>query len=436
MCASLKYYGVEPLSKQDVFLSYLPLAHIFDRVIEEAMCLSGGAIGYWRGDIQGLLGDLEALKPTFFIGVPRVFERIYQRGVGSLHGIKKLLFNFFYNSKLNGLNNGVELSKASFFGDMLVFSKVKAKFGGNVRLMISGGAPLASHVEDFLRVASCSLVSQGYGLTESIGASFCNPFLNLKPGTVGVPLPTIEFTLEAVEDMNYSPFNDPPSGEICLRGQSMFSGYYKQEDLTAEVVDEEGFFHTGDIGIIDTYVKIVDRKKNIFKLSQGEYVQVEKLENIYGRSPIQESVWVYGNSFERVLVAVVVPVEAPLMAWAKGNGVEGDFATVCQSKKAADYVQKSTSNASLWATAWLLCPRRLCLPKLSSHLTLTGLEKLGKENKLKGFEIVKKVHLEPKPFSIDENLLTPTLKKKRPQLQKKYQSVIDELYREYNAGNA
>ena len=121
----------------------------------------------------------------------------------------------------------------------------------------------------------------------------------------------------------------------------MFAGYYKQEDLTKEVVDDEGFFHTGDIATIEEYVKIIDRKKNIFKLSQGEYVQVEKLENVYGGSPVQESVWVYGNSFERVLVAVVVPLEAHLMAWAKENGDAGDFATVCKDKKAATYVQKS-----------------------------------------------------------------------------------------------
>jgi long-chain acyl-CoA synthetase len=158
---------------------------------------------------------------------------------------------------------------------------VKRALGGHVRIVISGGAPLSSHVEEYLRVVMCAPILQGYGLTETCAASFIQvPDVISMNGTVGPPMPNIDARLESVPELNYDAFGETPQGEICIRGNTLFSGYYKREDLTNEVL-VDGWFHTGDIGEWqpDGAMKIIDRKKNIFKLSQGEYVAVEKLEN-------------------------------------------------------------------------------------------------------------------------------------------------------------
>jgi long-chain acyl-CoA synthetase len=219
-------------------------------------------------------------------------------------------------------------------------------------------------------------------------------------GTVGPPLEHTEVRLESVPEMEYDALGNTPRGEVCIRGKTLFSGYYKREDLLKEVMID-GWFHTGDIGELqpDGSLKIIDRKKNIFKLSQGEYVAVENLENIYGLVPDFDMIWVYGNSFESCLVAVVNPNEQALKRWAENNGINGqDFAALCANPEAKKYI-------------------------------LGELAKLAKEKKLKGFEFIKAVHLEPVQFDIERDLLTPTFKKKRPQMLKYYQTVIDDLYK-------
>ncbi|CAG9463780.1 unnamed protein product [Pedinophyceae sp. YPF-701] len=392
-------------SERDVLISYLPLAHIFERVLEEMFVMVGASIGYFRGDVTGLMDDVGALKPTLFPGVPRVFDRVYNGLMAKIEkagGIKKFLFNWMYSRKAYFIENGADNLAASPLADKLVFSKVKGALGGNVRLILSGGAPLAKHVEEFLKVAFCARVCQGYGLTETCAASFVgNPNDLASTGTVGICMPSIEMKFESVPEMNYDATADPPAGEVCLRGKALFSEYYKMKDKTDEAVDDEGWFHTGDIGTLVTpqgYLKIVDRKKNIFKLAQGEYIAAEKVEEQYKKDSVVEQVWVYGNSFESFLVGVVVPTEAEIMAWAKKNGVAGDYAAVCQSEEAKKHVL-----AKITATA--------------------------KANGLKSFEQMKNIKLESTMFSVDNDLLTPTFKLKRPQLQKHYQADLDAMYK-------
>ncbi|CAD5178226.1 unnamed protein product [Musa acuminata subsp. malaccensis] len=390
------------LHDNDVYLSYLPLAHMFDRVIEELFILHGASIGFWRGDIKLLVEDLGALKPTIFCAVPRVLDRIYsglQNKISSGGFLKKILFNFAYKSKLSNMSKGQKHEEAAPIFDKIVFSKVKQGLGGNVRIILSGAAPLATHVETFLRVVSCAHVIQGYGLTETCAGTFVsvpNEFSML--GTVGPPVPNVDVRLESVPEMGYDALSTTPRGEVCIRGSTLFSGYYKREDLTKEVMID-GWFHTGDIGEWqpDGSLKIIDRKKNIFKLSQGEYVAVENLESIYGLVPTIDSIWIYGNSFESFLVAVVNPNQQALERWAEEKGVTGDFAALCENSKAKEYI-------------------------------LEEITKVAKSKKLKGFEIIRALHLEPIPFDMDRDLLTPTYKKKRPQMLKYYQSVINSLY--------
>ncbi|KAI5595262.1 hypothetical protein BDE02_03G126400 [Populus trichocarpa] len=393
----------ESLTSEDVYLSYLPLAHIFDRVIEELFIQHGASIGFWRGDVKLLIEDIGELKPTIFCAVPRVLERVYsglQQKVSTGGFLKKTLFNVAYSHKFSSMKKGLAHHQASPICDKIVFNKVRQGLGGKVRLILSGAAPLSNHVEAFLRVVSCAHVLQGYGLTETCAGTFVSlpnelPML----GTVGPPVPNVDVCLESVPEMGYDALSSTPRGEICIRGKTLFAGYYKREDLTEEVLND-GWFHTGDIGEWqpDGSMKIIDRKKNIFKLSQGEYVAVENLENIYSLVSDIDSIWVYGNSFESFLVAVANPNQQALEHWAQEHGISGDFKSLCENPKAKEYM-------------------------------LGELTKIGKEKKLKGFEFIKAIHLDPEPFDMERDLITPTYKKKRPQLLKYYQNVIDNMYK-------
>lgn len=393
----------EELSMHDVYLSYLPLAHIFDRVIEECFISHGARIGFWRGDVKLLLEDIGVLKPTVFCAVPRVLDRIYSGLQEKLRAgglLKRTLFGFAYSRKFNNMKKGTKHSDAAPIFDKIVFSKVKEALGGKVRLILSGAAPLASHVETFLRVVACCYVLQGYGLTETCAGSFVSlPNEVQMIGTVGPPVANIDVRLESVPEMGYDAHASTPRGEICIKGKTLFKGYHKREDLTKEVMTD-GWFHTGDVGEWqpDGSMKIIDRKKNIFKLSQGEYVAVENLENIFGLCSAVDSIWIYGNSFQSFLVAVANPNQGALERWAQANEIDGDFKTLCENPKAKEYI-------------------------------LGELAKIGKEKKLKGFELIRSIHLDPMPFDIERDLLTPTYKKKRPQMLKYYQSIIDDMYK-------
>ncbi|XP_051137340.1 long chain acyl-CoA synthetase 4-like isoform X2 [Andrographis paniculata] len=393
----------ESLTENDVYLSYLPLAHIFDRVIEECIINHGASIGFWRGDVKLLVEDIGELKPSVFVAVPRVLDRIYsglQQKISTGGFIKHTMFNFAYSLKLRNMRKGIKQSEAAPVGNKVVFSKIKEGLGGNVRLILSGAAPLASHVEEFLRVVTCSYVLQGYGLTETCAGTFVSlPDEMGMLGTVGPPVPNVDVCLESVPEMGYDALSSTPRGEVCVKGDTLFSGYHKRDDLTKEVFID-GWFHTGDIGEWQPNgsLKIIDRKKNIFKLSQGEYVAVENLENIYGQVSDIDAIWIYGNSFESYLVAVVNPSQRAVERWAEENGISGDFKTLCENSSVKDYI-------------------------------LAELTKIGKEKKLKGFEFIKAVHLDPVPFDMERDMITPTYKKKRPQLLKYYQSVIDSMYK-------
>ncbi|WMV40637.1 hypothetical protein MTR67_034022 [Solanum verrucosum] len=392
------------LTMNDVYLSYLPLAHIFDRAIEECFIRHGASIGFWRGDVKLLTEDLGELRPTVFCAVPRVLDRIYsglQQKISSGGRLRSTLFNIAYARKLQYLKDGCKYHEASPISDKVVFSKVRDGLGGKVRLILSGAAPLSSHVEAFLRVVACAHVLQGYGLTETCAGTFVslpNQFDML--GTVGPPVPNVDVCLVSVPEMEYDALSSTPRGEICVRGDTVFSGYYKREDLTKEVLID-GWFHTGDIGEWQPNgsLKIIDRMKNIFKLSQGEYVAVENLENVFGNNLVIDSVWVYGSSFESFLVAVVNPSKQQVEKWAKQNGLSGDFNSLCENSKVKEHI-------------------------------LGELTKAGKERKLKGFEFIKALHLDPVPFDMERDLLTPTFKKKRPQLLKYYKDVIDTMYKD------
>ena len=278
-----------------------------------------------------LIEDIQILKPNLLASVPRVLNRIYQAIAATLHapGLKGALFRRGVAAKLERFKQTGDHTHP--FWDKLVFNKVRAIIGGRVELLTSGSAPLNPEVMDFLRVTLvCNLV-QGYGMTENCGT--CMRSFSRDPtsaGTVGWPHPVNEAKLLDVPSMGYSVLDKPhPRGEICVRGANCFSGYYKSEcspplhapdiwisnlprtdpEATKETIDEEGWIHTGDVGLIDEAgrFRIIDRVKNIMKLSQGEYVALERIENVYAACPVVQQIYVHGDSLQSYLVAIVIP---------------------------------------------------------------------------------------------------------------------------------
>ncbi|XP_010523913.1 PREDICTED: long chain acyl-CoA synthetase 1 isoform X2 [Tarenaya hassleriana] len=397
----------DKMTTDDVYLSFLPLAHILDRMNEEYFFRKGAAIGYYHGDLNALRDDIQELKPTYIAGVPRVFERIHegiQKAVQELNPRRRFIFNSLYKYKLKWMNRGYSQKNASPMADLIAFRKVKDRLGGRIRLLVSGGAPLSPEIEEFLRVTCCCFVTQGYGLTETLGGTAVgHPDEMCMLGTVGVPSVYNELRLEEVPEMGYDPLGDNPSGEICIRGKCLFTGYYKNPELTREVM-KDGWFHTGDIGQIlpNGVLKVIDRKKNLIKLSQGEYVALEHLENVFGQNPVVEDIWVYGDSFKSKLVAVVVPNPESVELWAKANGLSKGFDELCS------------------------------LPELRQHI-LSELKSTAEKNMLRGFEHIKAVAVEAILFDVERDLVTATLKKRRNYLLNYYQAKIDEMYRELAA---
>ncbi|XP_077434385.1 long-chain-fatty-acid--CoA ligase 1-like [Vanacampus margaritifer] len=386
-----------PLGPRDVHISFLPLAHMFERVVQGVMMVQGAKIGYFQGDIRLLMDDLCTLKPTVFPVVPRLLNRMYDKIFGQANtSVKRWLLDFAYSRKEAEMSKGIV--RRDSIWDKLIFKKVQASLGGRVRLMITGAAPISSTVLTFLRAALGCQFYEGYGQTEcTAGCTMTMPG-DWTAGHVGAPLPCNSIKLVDVAEMNYLAVNG--EGEVCVKGPNVFLGYLNDPEKTAETIDADGWVHTGDIGkwLPNGTLKIVDRKKHIFKLAQGEYIAPEKIENVYVRSDAVAQVFVHGDSLQAFLVAVVVPDPDFLCGWTKRiMGVEGSYNALC-------------SRADVKAAI------------------LEDMVRLGKEAGLKSFEQVKAIYLHTELFSIDNGLLTPTLKAKRNELRQYFRSQIDELY--------
>ncbi|CEG40512.1 longchainfattyacid ligase [Plasmopara halstedii] len=276
--------------------------------------------------------------------------------------------------------------------------------GGRVRLIFSGSAPLSTEVKEFLKVVFCCDVLEGYGLSETAAAATVGSADMPLGNHVGTPLMHGQVQLEDVPEMGYTSRDKPrPRGEICLKSPTVFAGYYKEPAKTCEVFDERGWFHTGDIGCwnADGTLGIIDRKKNFFKLSQGEYVAVEKIENIYSRSKYVAQLFAYGDSLQSFLVGILVPDPEVAEAWANERNLSGSDASSAKVINNPEF-QKAV---------------------------LVDMARVAKQANLRGFELVKKVHFHHDPFSLEQGLITPTFKLKRPQLKAFFEQQIAELYK-------
>jgi long-chain acyl-CoA synthetase len=389
------------MSSSDVYISYLPLAHVYERIVHVGLFFYGASMGFYRGDPQKILDDCALLRPTLFASVPRLYNRVYDKVMNTIKangGIKQKLFETGFEAKKENLRYN-QYTHAIW--DNLVFGKIAARLGGRVRLMITGSAPISSEVLNFLRICFSCPVLEGYGQTECGAVASLTSNLEASMGHVGTPVSCNEIKLVDVPEMNYLTTDNPPRGEICFRGANVFRGYYKDPEKTAEALDSNGWLHSGDIGLIDEIgnLKIIDRKKNIFKLSQGEYIAPEKIENCYARCPFIAQIFVYGDSLKSSLVAIVVPDEEYLKNWARQQGfTEKEFSQLCQKPEVKKAIMESMTQT-------------------------------GKETQLRGFEVVKDIYVHDKLFSVENDLLTPTFKLKRPQAKKYFEKQIEELYK-------
>ncbi|WVZ88020.1 hypothetical protein U9M48_034582 [Paspalum notatum var. saurae] len=387
----------------DVYISYLPLAHIYERVNQVALLHCGVAIGFYQGDNLKLMDDLAALKPTVFASVPRLYNRIYNaitNAVKESGGLKEKLFHTAYNAKRQAIIKG---RNPSPMWDKLVFNKIKARLGGRVRLMSSGASPLSADVMEFLRICFSGEVLEGYGMTETSCIITAMNIGDKSIGHVGSPIPSCEVKLVDVPEMNYTSDDQPyPRGEICVRGPTIFRGYFKDEVQTKEVIDEDGWLHTGDIGLWlpGGRLKIIDRKKNIFKLAQGEYIAPEKIENVYAKCKFIAQCFIYGDSLNSSLVAIVAVEPEVLKAWAAAEGIQYEDL------------------------------RQLCADPRARAAVLADMDAIGKEAQLRGFEFAKAVTLVAEPFTLENGLLTPTFKVKRPQAKAYFAKEISDMYAE------
>ncbi|KAL6110742.1 acsl1 [Pungitius sinensis] len=384
------------LSVHDIHVSYLPLAHMFERVVQGVVLIHGARIGYFQGDIRLLMDDLKTLQPTVFPVVPRLLNRMFDKVFSQANTpLKKWLLDFAFRRKEAELKSGVVRTDSMW--DKLIFKKVQASLGGRVRLIITGAAPVSPTILTFLRAALGCQFYEGYGQTEcTAGCSMSMPG-DWSAGHVGAPLPCNAIKLLDVPEMNYLAANG--EGEVCVKGPNVFQGYLKDPEKTAEAIDKDGWLHTGDIGkwLSSGTLKIIDRKKHIFKLAQGEYIAPEKIETAYSLSDPVAQIFVYGESLQACLVGIVVPDPDILPIWIKKKGIEGSFSELCKNKDVKNAI-------------------------------LEDILRLGKNAGLKSFEQVRDIALHPEQFSVQNGLLTPTLKAKRNELRSLFRDQIDELY--------
>lgn len=268
--------GVFNLYEDDVYISYLPLAHVMERSLLMASMAYKMQYGFFQGDVFKLREDLLVLRPTVMASVPRLYNRFYdvmQQKIGELTGGKRRLAERAIRTKLANLRESAKTTHALY--DCILFNKFKAILGGRVRCMVTGSAPISQEVVEFLKIAFCCQIHEGYGQTECSAPATMSWTQDAKSGHVGGPYKTMMIKLVDVPEMNYTSKDTDsngqpmPRGEIVYKGANCFKGYFRDPVNTKETIDEQGFVHTGDIGtfLSNGCLKIIDRKKNIFKLS-------------------------------------------------------------------------------------------------------------------------------------------------------------------------
>ncbi|WP_371792202.1 AMP-binding protein [Streptomyces sp. NBC_01471] len=387
------------ITKDDVQYLWLPLAHVFGKVLTSGQ-IEVGHVTAVDGRVDKIIENLPVVQPTYMAAVPRIFEKVYngvaakaRAGGGAKYKIfqwaaevareyAKVTQDHFRHT--GSASAPFALSAKHKVADALVYAKIREAFGGRLRACVSGSAALAPDIGLFFAGAGIHIL-EGYGLTESSAASFVNPGEAYRTGTVGKPLPGTEVRIA-------------DDGEVMLRGPGIMAGYHRLPEKTAEVLESDGWFHTGDIGELssDGYLRITDRKKDLIKTSGGKYIAPAEVEGQFKAvCPFVSNILVHGadRNFCTALIALDEPT---ILGWAEENGMGGrSYADVVASKEVesliSGYVKRLNEGLQRWQT-------------------------------------VKKFRLLPRDLDIEHGELTPSLKLKRPVVEREYKALIEDMY--------
>jgi long-chain acyl-CoA synthetase len=385
---------VLPFTAEDECLAMLPLSHIFERMVDYVLWTVGVIINYAES-FDRVAQNLGEVHPTIVVSVPRLYEKVYARVLENAIGggaLKRKIFLWARKTgdrwatyRLAGLPVPRGLAFAHAIADRLVFAKLRARTGGRVKWFISGSAPLSAEIAKFFFGASLPIL-EGYGLTETSPVLTLNPADRPRLGTVGTVVPGVELKIAA-------------DGEILAKGPNVMRGYYNLPEATAEAIDAEGWFHTGDIGEIDAegYLKITDRKKDLIKTAGGKFIAPQPIENMIKLNKFVANAVVLGDK-RKFPIVLVVPNYDSLEAWAKHRN--------------------------------LAYGSRKDLLALADAKAKMEREVMGTLRDLAKFEMPKKVVLIENDFTIESGELTPTLKVKRRVVEKRYAAMIDQVYGE------
>src|SRR4051794_22810990 len=378
---------------EDECLSFLPLSHIFERMFGHYSMFHAGVLINYAESVDSVASDMERWRPTLMASVPRLYEKIYGRVLEKVRGqprMKQRLFQWarrlgetVVDLRLSGQPVPAKIAAQFWVADRLVFQTLRKRTGGRLRFFISGGAPLSADVARFFHAAGMPIL-EGYGLTETSPVIAVNTFEHLRLGTVGRPIPGVE--VKIADD-----------GEILTRGPNVMAGYYRKPEATSEALDEEGWFHTGDIGQLDAdgFLSITDRKKDLIVTAGGKNIAPQPIEGLVKASKFVSNAVMLGDR-RRFPIMLVVPNFEALSSWAKTQGIATD-----------------DMEAML---------RRPEVESKMDREVRTTLRDLAR------FEVPKKLLLLSRDFSIDAGELTPTLKIKRRVVEQRHRAAIEELY--------
>jgi len=404
------------IDETETFLSFLPLSHVFERTATYHVCCAQGCKIAFAQSLELLAKNMGEVRPTVMNCVPRLLERIHDKAIKSgtsAGGTKAKIFNWaletgksYRVAKETGKNPGLMLSAKKALAEKLVFSKIKEKTGGRLKFMISGGAALPKNVGEFFGDLGIKIL-EGFGLTETSPVMSVTEFHRQVYGTVGRVIPGIEVGIQDVESktiiniQNHDTFNESfecAEGEIIVRGHCVMKGYFNKPAETAEAIDKDMWFHTGDIGrFYKGNLQITDRLKNMIVNAYGKNVYPTPVENIYLKSPKIDQLFLIGDKRE-FITAIIIPNRETL---------EETF-----KLKPSFFEDENPFIDEKEIIDWMA----LDIKKIS--------------NELAKFERIKNFKIKRNPFNIDEGEITPTLKVKRRIVEKKYAEAIGQMYQE------
>ncbi|KAI9703063.1 MAG: hypothetical protein M1820_005935 [Bogoriella megaspora] len=404
------------------YFSYLPLAHIYERVSQHGAFWAAAGIAFFHGNIVELVDDLKLVRPDGFISVPRLYNRFgsaIKAATVQQTGVRGAMSRYIVKTKEANISSTTNPTNKHAFYDRIWARKVNAALGlDRARSMVTGAAPIDPSLLQFLRVVFSNHFVQGYGLTETYATALGQLPNDFSAGTCGPAMVCCEVCIQDVPDMDYLTTDKPhPRGELLVRGHNVFREYFKNEAETKKAKLPDGWFRTGDIASIDELgrFKIIDRVKNVLKLAQGEYVSPERIENVYlANIPYLQMAYVHGDSQRDSLVAIFGVDPASFPAWA------------------GKVLGREVRNPELDGGESL---KRACQEQVIRNKVWENLDKVGKKNNFNKWERVGKVALMVEPFTVENELLTPTLKLKRPPTAKKYRDTLDKLYEEISLEN-